>query len=352
MARIRPEQCDGLPRKPGVYHMKDSEDGLLYIGKAKDLRARVGSYFKDYAEHSPRIRSMLEQVVAIDYTITATEIDALILESNMIKSLRPRYNILMRDDKKYPWLVLTNEPFPRLVFTREPFMKNGRMDWAKCFGPYPSTGDLYRTLQVIKKLFPLRQRKRPLFKDRPCMNYHIGSCLGPCQKLVSAEAYQEMIDQVVLFLKGQGDALLAQLESDMQEASNKLEFEKAAVLRDRYQAVQTILIQQRVVYEDPAVSQDVIGTYALDGTLSISVFKVRRGRLIQTLFYDVVMDNHATPEEAYEIFVFQYYQTRADLTDLPKELLLQYDLQESPLLFDWLKLTTNVTIKLNKRKTS
>lgn len=232
-----------LPTKPGVYRFKDATGNLLYVGKAKSLKNRVSSYFHERTQHSPRIQSLVEQVHQIDYIVTQSELEALILEANLIKTYRPKYNILMRDDKKYPWLVLTDEPFPRLEITREPY-KKGK---ARCFGPYASPGALYQTLQLVKKIFPLRQRKTPLFKDRPCMNYHIGSCLGPCQALISPEDYQKIVDQMVLFLKGHADDLLQMLQQEMEAASLNLDYEKAAQLRDRYQAVQKVMLRQRIL---------------------------------------------------------------------------------------------------------
>lgn len=337
MARITPKQVSQLPKQPGVYQMKDAQDELLYVGKAKNLKNRVSGYFQSRKDLSPRIQSMVEQIVAIDYVVTNTENEALLLENNMIKGLKPKYNILMRDDKKYPWLILTKEPFPRLVFTREPYKnKKGQLDYSRCFGPYVSAGALYQTLLVIKKVFPLRQRKKPLFKDRPCMNYHIGACLGPCQNLVTKDEYQKLVDQVVLFLKGNGDHLLEILETQMAQASEALEFERASVLRDRYFAVETILQRQKVIYENPEINQDVIGCATTGSMFCGAVFKVRKGKLQQTLFFEIPTDTQTTAEEVYESFVFQYYQDRANPEDIPQELVLQFELEDEEFLLNYL----------------
>lgn len=324
------QMVKAIPSKPGVYLYKDDAGHLLYVGKAKNLKNRVSSYFHERAMHSPRIQALVEQIAHIDYVVTSSEVEALILEANLIKSQRPKYNILMRDDKKYPWLVLTDEPFPRLIVSREP-VKTGK---AKRFGPYASPGALYQTLQLIKKVFPLRQRKTPLFKDRPCMNYHIGSCLGPCQSRITPEDYQRIVHQLELFLKGQADDLLALLQREMEEASENLDFEKAAQLRDRFLAAQTMLQRQSVMYADEAIHQDIVGIACSEQTAYIALLKVRRGRLIQTLFFDMALENgEVPPEEAYASFLLQYYTgDTIDRSDLPAEILLHYPIADQELL--------------------
>lgn len=327
------QELKALPAKPGVYQFKDATGALLYVGKAKSLKHRVSSYFHERANHSPRIQVLVEQVAHIDYIVTHTDIEALILEANLIKTHRPKYNILMRDDKKYPWLVLTDEPFPRLEITREP-TKKGK---AKCFGPYATPGALYQTLQLIKRIFPLRQRKNPLFKDRPCMNYHIGSCLGPCQALVTPEEYQKIVNQVELFLRGQADDLLAMVQQEMEAASTAMDFEKAAQLRDRYQAIQTTLQRQRVMVDDVTIHEDVVGMAMSETMAHIALLKVRHGKLIQTLFFELPVAPDTPPEEAYQAFLFQYYETPGNAEDLPSELILQYAIEDEAFLAEWLR---------------
>ncbi len=328
------QELKAIPAKPGIYQFKDNTGQLLYVGKAKNLKNRVSSYFHERANHSSRIQAMVEQVAHIEYVITNSDIEALVLEANFIKTHRPKYNILMRDDKKYPWLVLTNEPFPRLEITREP-TKKGK---AKCFGPYATPGALYQTLQLIKKIFPLRQRKKPLFKDRPCMNYHIGTCLGPCQSLISPAEYQKIVDQLVLFLKGHADDLLAVIEAEMNAASENLDFEKAAQLRDRYQAIQRMLQRQRVMYDDVTIDQDVVGMACSDTTAYLAVLKVRRGRLIHTHFFEMTLTDDIAAEDVYQSFLFQYYEDYSDKADLPTELILQFQIEDESFLAEWLSI--------------
>jgi excinuclease ABC subunit C len=196
-----------LPDQPGVYRMYSASGTLLYVGKAKNLKNRVRSYFQNPANLSPKVHALMQQVARFDYIVTDSEVEALILEYNLIKRHRPKYNILLRDDKKFPWIGLSGEAYPRLFVTREPSGKG------KFFGPYVNSGNMYRTLQVIRKHFPLRQRRKPLFKNRPCMNYYIGTCSGPCQKLVSPAEYGEVVKQVEMFLKGKADALLERLDA-------------------------------------------------------------------------------------------------------------------------------------------
>jgi len=325
------EILKSLPQKSGVYQFRDTSGTLLYVGKAKNLKNRVSSYFQKSSALSARIQSLVSQVADISVLVTHSEIEALVLESNLIKTNRPKYNILMRDDKKYPWLVLTNEPFPRLIVTREPGRKG------RSFGPYATPGAMYETLHLIKKLFPLRQRKKPLFKDRPCMNYHIGSCLGPCQALVTEEDYQKLVDQVVLLLKGQADELLNILKHEMKKASTAMDFETAAALRDRIVAIHTITERQRVMVDDPTVEQDVIGVSWHLNAGYFTVLKVRHGKLIHTEFYTVTLEQGVTPQEAYQEFLFRYYQNRTDKTDLPVDIIVQYPLEDEAFLTAWLK---------------
>jgi excinuclease ABC subunit C len=326
------QQLKALPKKPGIYQYKDASGTLLYVGKAKNLKNRVSSYFHDRANHTPRIQMLVAQVASVEVIVTETEFEALILEANMIKNYRPKYNILMKDDKKYPWLLLTDEPFPRLIITREP-SKGGK---SKCFGPYASPGSLYQTLQLIKKIFPLRKRKNPLFKDRPCMNYHVGSCLGPCQSLVTAEEYQKIVDQLVLFLRGHADDLLEMVQTEMEAASERMDFEAAGQLRDRYQSILHVIQRQRVMYDDVTIDQDIVGMTVTELTAYVALLKVRRGKLIQTLYYDLSLEGGSTPEEAYESFLSQYYQDQTEKTELPNELILQLPVEDAALLSDWL----------------
>ncbi len=329
-----------LPEKPGVYRMyariegkKDqTREKLLYIGKAKNLKSRVRSYFQKNAQHSAKNQLMIDQIHHFDFIVTESEIEALILESNLIKQNRPPYNVLLKDDKRFPWVCITAEPYPRLLITRQTHKKFK----ARYFGPYSNAGAMYQTLKTLKKHFPLRQRKKPLFKDRPCMNYHIGTCPGPCQKKITPDEYAKTVEQVVLFLKGRTDELLQRIESDMQEASKALNYEWAGKLRDRYQAVQQVMAHQQSIHLDnPALSMDVIGLAQDDLRCHLMVLKVRQGKLIASQSHEIPLRYGTTAEEAYEAFLNQYY-TEVEADDLPDELILQLIPSSGNLLAQWL----------------
>jgi excinuclease ABC subunit C len=318
-----------LPDEPGVYRMYSASGTLLYVGKAKNLKNRVRSYFQNPAGLAPKVHALMQQVARFDYIVTDSEVEALILEYNLIKQYRPKYNILLRDDKKFPWIGLSAEPFPRLFITRDP---SGR---GKFFGPYANSGNMHKTLQVIRKHFPLRQRRKPLFKTRPCMNYYIGTCSGPCQNLVTEEDYAEVVKQVELFLKGKADDLLERLDAEMERASEAMNFELAAKLRDRYMAVKDVVAQQKMYYADAGVNQDIVGMASDMRRCAIMVLNIRRGKLIGSRPHEIMLTHQTTPEEAYQAFLSQYYQDE-EAEDLPDEIILQHPFEDEPLFQDWL----------------
>jgi len=250
------EKLRYLPDGPGVYIFKDKAGRVIYVGKALSLKNRVRSYFQSGAERTPKVNSMLKRIDDLDYIATDTEVEALILESNLIKEHRPRYNVLLRDDKSYPYLKITlGEDFPRVYITRRI-----NRDGSRYFGPYTKVGAVNETLRLIKKLFPFRscKQKKPGPRSRPCLNYHIKRCLAPCCNLVNKEEYRAMINEVCLFLEGRQDDLIKSLTKRMEAAAQKLEFEKAAKLRDQIKAVQEVVEKQKIVstrFED----QDIIG---------------------------------------------------------------------------------------------
>jgi excinuclease ABC subunit C len=314
-----------LPDQPGVYRMYSNAGKLLYVGKAKSLKHRVRSYFQNQANLAPKVAALMQHVIRFDYVVTDSEVEALILECNLIKEYRPKYNILLRDDKKFPWIGLSNEAFPRIFITRDP---NGA---GRFFGPYVNSGNMHKTLQVIRKHFPLRQRKKPLFKNRPCMNYYIGTCSGPCQSLITEQEYRDTLKQVELFLKGKADDLMNHLEAEMARASESLNFELAAKLRDRYLAVQDIVAEQKMFYPDPNVNQDIIAMACDERRCAIVVLNIRRGKLIGSRPHEILLTLQATPEEVYNSFLPQYYQAEQP-EDLPDEVILQLPTDEEAVL--------------------
>ncbi|PSN19438.1 excinuclease ABC subunit C, partial [filamentous cyanobacterium CCP5] len=244
-----------IPREPGVYFMKDSRGETLYIGKSKVLKNRVRSYFRDKHHHAPRIALMVMQIVDIEFIVTDTEAEALALEANLIKQHQPHFNVLLKDDKKYPYLCVTwSEDYPRIFITR----KRRKSLKDRYYGPYVDTGLLRRTLNIVKRIFPLRQRPQPLFRDRPCLNYDIGRCPGVCQQLVTPEDYRKTLERVVMIFQGRTKELVEALTEQMQQAAEDLRFEYAARLRDQIQGLERLTADQKVALPDDTVSRDAI----------------------------------------------------------------------------------------------
>jgi excinuclease ABC subunit C len=309
--------------------MYNAEGDIIYVGKAKNLRNRVRSYFQKHnPQHTPKVSLMVSQIADLDFVVTDNEVEALILEANLIKTLQPRFNILLRDDKKFPWIAISDEDYPRLYVTRNP-QKRGK---TRYFGPYISSNDMYATLNTIRRHFPLRQRRKPLFKNRPCMNYFIGTCPGPCQQKVTPEAYQDTINKVELFLRGKGTELKEQLQQEMLEASEALNFEWAAKVRDAIEAVDTVIAKQRVVTDDATVNQDVIALEAQDTMAVGIVLSIRQGKVIASASFELTLHPGDTPEEAYQAFLYQYYAQVAE--EVPDTVVLQYE--PEPVFGDWL----------------
>jgi excinuclease ABC subunit C len=332
-----------LPDQPGVYRMYGNSGALLYVGKAKNLKNRVRTYFQNPGGMAPKVQALMQQVTRFDYIVTDSEIEALILEYNLIKQYRPKYNILLKDDKKFPWIGLSAEKYPRLFITRDP---SGR---GRFFGPFVNSGNMYKTLQLIRKHFPLRQRRKPLFKNRPCMNYSIGACSGPCQELVTEAEYGEVVKQVEMFLKGKADDLLVRLETEMKKASENLNFELAAKLRDRHLAVLHVVAQQKMYYPDTSVNQDIVAAAEDERRCAVVVLNIRRGKLIGSRPHEIMLTHHTTLSEAYQTFLSQYYQDE-DAEDLPEEVILQFPVEDEALFQEWLSQKRGKKVTLSHPK--
>lgn len=321
------DRLEQLPTNPGVYLMKDATGAILYVGKAVNLRARVRSYFREDKGHSAKVRAMVRQIVDLETLSTDTEVEALVLENTLIKRHRPYFNILLKDDKTYPYLKLTlNEAYPRLVVTRRRLA-----DGARYFGPYPDAGAMHATLRLIKQLFPLRQRPRPQFRDRPCLNYSIGRCLAPCQGLVTPEAYRQVVRQVEAFLSGRHRELVRELEASMRDASEALDFERAAALRDQIQAIHRLMEQQKVDADSDA-DQDVIGLAVDETSVSVQVFQIREGRLTGRREHELDREGSEV-SEVLSAFLGLFY---SEAETVPAEILLREEPPEADLLSEWL----------------
>ncbi len=270
-----------IPAVPGVYLMRDEGDRILYIGKSKKLRNRVRSYFRDSQNLSPRIAMMVQQVREIEFIATDTEAEALALEANLVKQHQPYFNVLLKDDKKYPYLCITwSEKYPRIFITRKRRAGSAK---DRYYGPYVDTGALRSTLHLIKRIFPLRQRPQPLFKDRPCLNYDIGRCVGVCQGLMSAEDYQKIIQKVAMIFQGRTQELLDILEPQMEQAAEDLNFETAARIRDQIKGLQSLSAGQKVSLPNDTVSRDAIALAADTQHACVQLFQIRAGQLVGRL---------------------------------------------------------------------
>lgn len=294
-----------LPSLPGCYIYYNSDNEIIYVGKAKILKRRVKSYFNRKHHDSVKVNILVSQIDHLEYIITNTEVEALILESHLIKKHKPRYNILLKDDKKYPYFLITDEDFPRIQIVRK---RNINQEKGKYYGPYTNIRAMHSTLDFLKKIFPLRQCKTPKFKNRPCLYYHIGKCLAPCQNMVTSKEYKAIVQQAELFLSGKQTELMKQLMEQIQKYSDTEQFEKAARLRDSYFDLQKTLEKQKVVYENTKLNEDIISLQHEDGILAIVIMMIREGRLIdkKDFTYEVEEEDKT---EFFETFFKEYYNT-------------------------------------------
>ncbi len=296
-----------LPDSPGVYMMIGEDGRILYIGKAVSLRSRVRSYFQDSAAHAYRTQRMVERVVDVRTIVVSNEIESLILEANLIKRHQPPFNVRLRDDKRFPYLKVTNEPFPRVVFTRVV-----RDDGARYFGPYTNAAGLRELIDLVRIVFPLRTCREPIDgkRNRPCLQYHIKRCLAPCVGYQSESDYDLLVDEVVLFLEGHHDALIARLQNEMSDAAEHYNFEAAARLRDRIIAVRRTIEGQKVVWRS-RIDMDLIAVARERGQACMQVFMVRNGKLLgqEHFILDGVSDH--TDDELFSEFLKQFYTARS-----------------------------------------
>jgi excinuclease ABC subunit C len=320
-----------LPRRPGVYLMKDAAGRVLYVGKAVDLRQRVRSYFQQGDRLPPKIRALTAKVADLDFTVTDNEVEALILESNLIKEYRPRYNINLKDDKHFPYLRLTvQEPFPRLHVTRRV-----EKDGARYFGPFAGAGVVRETLGLIRRLFPLRNCRGPLDPDRtkrPCLNSHIGRCLAPCGG-AGSDDYGRVVDEVLLFLEGRRDLLLKTLKERMTEASLNMEYEKAARLRDQYRAVEALGEKQKVAAVGGG-DRDILALAAGNGTACVQLFAVRGGKVTGRDHFLLTNPTGENTSEVLAFFLRRYYTLAVEI---PPELVLSEEIPDHRLTEIWLR---------------
>jgi len=312
------EKLANLPTTPGVYIMKDENGKVIYVGKAVNLRNRVRQYFQN-SDLTPKTRLMVKKIKDFDYIVTDTEVEALILECNLIKEYRPKYNVLLRDDKNYQYIKITNEMFPRLVTTRKV-----EKDGARYFGPYVRGYSVKQTIELLKSLFMLRTCKRKfpdqLGKGRPCLNFYIERCLGVCKGDIPEEEYQKLVERAVKVLSGKGDEIVEELKKKMFEYADNLMFEKAQEIKNKITSLEQIITKQKVIYADDR-SEDVINYASDSSNICIVVLIIRNGKLINK--EEFVLRND---EEVFERFLEQYY---SDVVSVPKEIIIPHEIENN-----------------------
>ncbi len=328
------EQLKLLPTNPGVYLMKNEQAKIIYVGKAINLKNRVKSYFQSSKNHSPKVKSMVEKICDFEYIITANEIEALILECNLIKKYRPKYNISLRDDKTYPYIKVTlNEDYPTVSITRK-ILKDG----AKYFGPYTSAGAVHEVLNLLKKLFQIRSC-RQMNTKRPCLEFHIKRCLAPCTGRVAKSEYREMIKSLCLFLEGRNEVVLKELTSRMQIAAENFQFELAAKLRDQVLAIEKISAKQNIIIGSS--DQDIIGLARKADEACIQIFFIRSGKMIGRDHFLLNGTEDETDSALLNAFLEQYYNKA---TFIPKEILLPAEIENEEILSAWLSQKKNAKV--------
>lgn len=326
------EELKKLPNKPGVYIMRDDKDVILYVGKAINLHSRVRSYFRENIGRGPAIDKMVTLIARFEYIVTDSELEALVLENNLIKEHSPKYNTLLKDDKTYPYIKVTlGEEYPRILFSRT--MKK---DKSKYFGPYTSAAAVKDTIELLNKLYQLRTCNRSLPRDigkeRPCLNYHIKQCLGPCQGYISKEQYREQVEGALAFLNGNYNLILKDLEQKMKAAAEALEFEEAATYRDLYNSVKQVSQKQKIT-DSVGEDKDIIALYRDEAEAVVQVFFVRDGKLIGREHYYMTNVSDIDKAQILGDFVKQFY---AGTPFIPRELMLQYEIEDADLIEKWL----------------
>ena len=343
------EHLKQLPAEPGVYLMKDKFDNIIYVGKAKILKNRVRQYFQSSKNHSSKVKSMVKNIDKFEYIITDSELEALILECNLIKKYKPKYNVLLRDDKTYPYIkVTTNEDFPRVLKVRKVIK-----DKAKYFGPYTNTTAVNDTLDIIKNIYPIRTCNIDIERAiktnmRPCLNLHIKRCVGPCTGNVTKEEYNKMIEEIILFLSGKEEKLIDILKEKMNKCAMDFNFEEAAIYRDKIKSLEDMMEKQKIDTSTSDLNQDVIAMARAHDEACVQVFFVRNGKIVgrEHFILEGVMDS--TRESILGSFVKQFY---IEQEYVPKEIIIEDEIEDSFILSEWLssKKGQKVTIRVPQK---
>ncbi len=322
------EYCKNLTGKPGVYRMLDNKQTVIYVGKAKNLKNRVTSYFQSSKQHAPKTRSMVANVAGVEITVTHTEKEALILENNLIKELKPRYNVLLRDDKAYPYIYLSSDQkFPRLSFHR-----GARKGKGKYFGPYPGAGSVRKTLTLLQKLFQIRQCEDSYFnnRSRPCLQFQIDRCTAPCVNFIESKDYQQDVHHAELFLQGRNQEVSDLLADRMEQASNKLEFETAARYRDQINVLN--VVQQKQYISSGSNNIDIIACEVQKGMSCVTLFIIRGGHNLGNKVFFPAHSKESEQSEILTAFISQYYLTDRTDREIPPTILLSHKIEGSDLV--------------------
>ncbi len=328
-----------LPDFSGVYLMKDDSGEVIYVGKALSLRKRVRQYFQSSKNLTPKTKTLVRHIEDLEYIITDTEVDALVLEANLIKKYRPRYNVRLKDDKRYPYVKVTvNSRYPRIFLTRRRLM-----DGALYFGPYTNAGAVRKTLDIISQVFRIRRCRQPLNqkKERPCLDYHIKRCFAPCAGKISEKEYMENVQEAIKFLKGETSELVKELEERMHDLASKQEYEAAAQLRDQLEAIK-VLSQQQIATSGTD-DRDVIAAVQSGDTASIQIFYVRHGNMVGRADLAMSSAEGTTLPDTISQFIKQYYLD----SPIPTEILVQYDIPDHDLITSWLKQRSGREVHIN-----
>ena len=335
-----------LPESPGCYLYYDNTGTVIYVGKAKNLKKRIKSYFRKTVDRL-KTKVLVSHIDKLEYILTDSEAEALILESQLIKKHKPKYNILLKDDKKYPYFLITDEEYPRITVVRK---KNINPDKGRFYGPYTDARAMYSTLDFLKKIFPLKQCKTPKFKSRPCIYYDIGRCMAPCQGKISPQEYQALIGQAELFLKGKQSELLKKLMEQIQKYSDSEQFEKAARLRDSYFDLQKTLEKQKVVTENTKLNEDVLSFLYDNGIFVAVVMQIREGRLIDKKQFSYTNQFDEDIKLLTETFIRDYYNMLQQ--DFPDKIISSalVDFDKKP-YEEWLNILSGKNIKISYGKT-
>ena len=342
------QQIKLMPKLPGCYQYFDKNNEIIYIGKAKNLYNRVNSYFVGKKD-SPKLQVMVPQIKRVECIVVNTEVEALILESELIKKYKPKYNVLLKDDKKFPYFLITQEEYPRITVVRK---ANKNLQKGKFFGPYTDSRAMYCTLETLGKIFPLKKCKTPKFKSRPCLYYDIGQCCAPCQKLISSEDYKKILKDVEMFLSGRQSELLKAIEDQMKKASDNLEFEKAARYRDSYNDIKKTMEKQKVVSENTKINQDYIGIAKSEGIYCTAILQVRQGRLINKKDFTFTHISNTQNNDVSEIIqavLREYYVIISD-NEIPSKITVSEQSEDNEVYENWLSTRAGKKVQINIAK--